>query len=458
MCEEGVTSTPTEGDAYACLDSDIDDQTWENPFDLSKGHRGFMDKDFIMLLYAWSPNWKANKVGHDNYNFYVRRSFDGGATWTTTPSTLDGDGTTHCETYRDGGKGDPNDENTTLCFTYGEGEFEQARNISRFPTVHLTVLDPRYTPTAPAAVASVDFPAPTDGPYADNERDHSKYVVTYETGDNTTTAEGEPEPLDMFYGRAYNWGDNYELFESDELDPTILTECDETRMTDPENECYFDGLEHHHDVASSEATLRANSAGNFFYAVWAEFGEEEVVESDISFRRIMWYFDETSTDPQDGLSRVFDLSVTTSGLGSGNVFGDFLGEEVIRCGAAGTDCSERLAEDQVADVTAIPDLGSTFAAWTGDVTSSTPGLQLTMSQNFTLDAQFQPFACSQDDLILTDMQCTGIDAFTACNSIHVQGNSVVFATGDLELVAGSEVSFDDGFAVMDGGQLSVTVY
>jgi hypothetical protein len=53
---------------------------------VAKGHRGFIDGDFIMMMYAWSPNWKANSVGNDHYNLYARRSFDGGLTWTTTPA------------------------------------------------------------------------------------------------------------------------------------------------------------------------------------------------------------------------------------------------------------------------------------------------------------------------------------------------------------------------------------
>ena len=31
-----------------------------------KGHRGFVDGDFVMMMYAWSPNWKANSVGNDH--------------------------------------------------------------------------------------------------------------------------------------------------------------------------------------------------------------------------------------------------------------------------------------------------------------------------------------------------------------------------------------------------------
>jgi hypothetical protein len=60
-------------------EENLDDESWENPYDVAKGHRGFIDGDFIMIMYAWSPNWKANSVGNDHYNLYARRSFDGGA-------------------------------------------------------------------------------------------------------------------------------------------------------------------------------------------------------------------------------------------------------------------------------------------------------------------------------------------------------------------------------------------
>ncbi len=43
----------------------------------------------------------------------------------------------------------------------------------------------------------------------DDLRDPSKFFIVYETGDNTTVAEGEAVPLDLFYSRATNWGDDY---------------------------------------------------------------------------------------------------------------------------------------------------------------------------------------------------------------------------------------------------------
>ena len=52
-----------------------------------RSHRGFIRGDFFGIAYAQSPNWAAARNGNDRYNFYVRRSFDGGQTWTTTPAT-----------------------------------------------------------------------------------------------------------------------------------------------------------------------------------------------------------------------------------------------------------------------------------------------------------------------------------------------------------------------------------
>ncbi len=72
----------------ARTDNDLDDQSWENPFDVAKGHRGFLDGDIVMMMYAWAPNWNSNTVGNDHYNLYVRRSFDGGSDLDHHPGEL----------------------------------------------------------------------------------------------------------------------------------------------------------------------------------------------------------------------------------------------------------------------------------------------------------------------------------------------------------------------------------
>ena len=38
--------------------------------------------------YSYTPNWAASRNGNDTYDFYIRRSFDGGQTWTRLKAGL----------------------------------------------------------------------------------------------------------------------------------------------------------------------------------------------------------------------------------------------------------------------------------------------------------------------------------------------------------------------------------
>jgi hypothetical protein len=251
----------------------LSDQTWVNPFDVAKGHRGFIDGDFIMMMYAWSPNWKANSVGNDHYNLYVRRSFDGGETWTTTPADLDGVGTTTCENYGAGS------DYTTVCTEYDPGEFEQARNVSQLTGNRITILDPRYTPTGGLKMLPItDLKEIGFTGYDDDVRDPSKFFIVYETGDNTTVAVGEATPLDLFYSRATNWGDDYFLVEY-------------YNQGTGETTLGFDWLENKADDLSGEAANTCNNGGTYYYVIWNQWQEDEhenVSNSDAIFRRVMF--------------------------------------------------------------------------------------------------------------------------------------------------------------------------
>ncbi len=77
----------TEPDS-ALIGPNLDDQSWYNPLEVSKAHRGFLDGNHVFMIYAWSPNFKLNAVGQDRYELYTRRTFDGGITWTTTPGSF----------------------------------------------------------------------------------------------------------------------------------------------------------------------------------------------------------------------------------------------------------------------------------------------------------------------------------------------------------------------------------
>ena len=287
-CTDGTCTFPWDGGTQAEFPKvtlweqtaeNLDDESWENPFDVSKGHRGFIDGDFIMMMYAWSPNWQANAVGNDHYNLYARRSFDGGATWTTTPAEWGGTGTETCENYKQA-----DGSITTTCTTYGPGEFEQARNLSQLIGNKVTILDPRYSPTGGLKMLPItDLKATGFTGYEDDTRDPSKFFIVYETGDNTTVAEGEAVPMDLFYSRASFYGDIYDLVEY-------------YNATTFETVWGFDWLEHDRDNLSGEAANTCNNGGTMYYVIWNQWqedAEENVSNSDVIFRRVYYIDDDT---------------------------------------------------------------------------------------------------------------------------------------------------------------------
>ena len=121
--------------------------------------------------------------------------------------------------------------------------------------------------------------------YLDDERDPSRYFIVFESGDNTTTELGEPEPLDLFYSRAINYGDDYVVWADEELDPD-LSECypsdphedDDLRLTEKIGSGFCNEFErlNHVKVHGSEASLAGTPAGTFMYAVWNQALKEEL--------------------------------------------------------------------------------------------------------------------------------------------------------------------------------------
>jgi len=316
-------------DAFVDL---LQDQSWYNPLDISKGHRGFLDGDFVQFLYAWSPNWRLNAKGNDRYDLYVRRSFDGGATWTTTPSSFTasdglsytGDGTVTCERYRPTGSDPQNRVEPTACYTFGAGALEHARNITQHKAMRITTLDPRYAPTKatitdgctdglfvdPTVITDIFTCDDLSVDYDSDLRDPSRYFMVYETGDNTTVEVGEAEPLDLFYGRAESFGDDYVVWTETDTDsanpedcyPTVDYGVEDLGVAVESGFCNeFDNMNTGGDTHASEANLESNPDGSKLYGVWAQwvFDEagEEVVDSTAQARRIWWINDYVSTNP-----------------------------------------------------------------------------------------------------------------------------------------------------------------
>jgi uncharacterized membrane protein YgcG len=290
-------------------ESNLDDLSWENPYDMAKGHRGFIAGDMVMAMYAWTNNWSALTGANDIVNLYIRRSFDGGLTWSTLPSsfthtndvTYSGDGTTTCEWYGETGA-------TTeypLCTPFGAGEFEQARNVSQLLGSTVTVLDPRYTPTTrsitEAWVSTESLPAGFIAPlYEDDTRDPSRFFVVYETGESSAYDAGEAPPLDLFYSRAVDWGDDY-LVWRDEADAECLPSAEDTDLAGFCNE--FDALEGSQYSESGEAAVTTSPGGTFFYAVWNQWDFNKAgieVGADAWFRRLLFLDDYIPVDTSGG--------------------------------------------------------------------------------------------------------------------------------------------------------------
>jgi hypothetical protein len=260
------------------------DEHWTNKYDVSKGHRGFIDGDFVMMMYVYSPNWLATSHGNEPSNLMIRRSFDGGVTWTTTPASLGGQGVIYDQVFGVG------DRVWTETRNLAAGEFEPARNVSQITTSKETVLDPRYSPTNIGTQKDVDrilqadgtFQVVPGGVYPDDDiRDPSKFVAVYETGDATTVlTHGEADPLDLFSSRATNWGDYWQS-------------VDFFAQGRDEWEERWDWLENKKDVISGEASIAASPGGHYVWVVWNEWMEDaygHVYESDPMFRRL-WYDD-----------------------------------------------------------------------------------------------------------------------------------------------------------------------
>ncbi len=339
LSSDGLTPVDCDGDSREDDFVNLHDQSWYNPLDVSKGHRGFLDGDFVMFLYGWSPNWRLNAKGHDRYELYVRRSFDGGLTWGTTPGsfmasdgeTYSGDGTVTCESYREAETGDGEPDEPKACFEFTAGAAEHARNVTQHKSMKTTTLDPRFAISGSPRGVGIDPDTCTDGLFLDPKvidgiftcddtsvvqdtdlRNPSRFFMVYETGDNSTVEVGEAEPQDLYYSRAENFGDDYVVWTETDTANANPLECYPSDPHDVDvpgaiigsgfcNE--FDRLNTAGDTHSSEASLAGNSDGSKMYAVWAQWifaddddYESEIVDSEAKARRVWWLDDYISVE------------------------------------------------------------------------------------------------------------------------------------------------------------------
>ncbi|MDH3901999.1 MAG: choice-of-anchor O protein [Xanthomonadales bacterium] len=328
-----------------------------------RSHRGFIRGDFFAVAYALSPNWAAGRNGNDRYNFYVRKSFDGGQTWTTNPA---GDGVYVCPEFRtdpyspdpDGSGNLPPEAFDETCGTYdpetvpdGElppapvgiamtnyldpmgatadgvpaqfiaaGAFEPARNVSEIKSNKESSGDPRMGTTPPTY--PLDGTSPTlaklcpDGEcvYTEDTYINNMFFVAWGTVDNekstgSSGVKAESGPLDIYYTRTEDYGDNYVKV------PWVVGGVN-SNAGYGETEWRFDYVAKGDPEEQGECQLRATSDGSKAYVIWhSTISDPEdpnveytryypwkpsgSTENDLWFRRLIFWPDEavTPVDP-----------------------------------------------------------------------------------------------------------------------------------------------------------------
>jgi len=304
----------------------------------ARSHRGFIRSDFFVVAYALSPNWAAGRNGNDRYNFYVRRSFDGGQTWTTTPAELGGTGVYVCPEYRsdpnnpdpDGSGNLPPEVYDTTCGWYdpatvpdgelppmpvgiavtnyldemgttpdgltaqyiGPGLFEPARNISEIKNNHESSGDPRLGTTPPVyPLDGTTCTFQSDGTcvlanlrFVEDEYIDNMFFVAWGTVDNakstgSTGAKPEAAPLDVFYTRSMNYGDTYLKI------PWVIGGVNSNQGYG-ETVWRYDYLAKGEPEEQGECQLRATSDGSKVYAIYHSMISDEE-DPDEEYSR--WY-------------------------------------------------------------------------------------------------------------------------------------------------------------------------
>jgi len=284
-----TVTTPSEGDpehddAYGAVKVVEWAQTVDNladlsakiPYDDARAHRGQLRGDFVMLGFSYTANWAAARNGNDNYDFFIRRSFDGGQTWTTKPGSQGGLGTEHCYTWTYPSGTASAGTKVEECNSFLAGDFESMRNLSQLKNNKESVIEPRIV-----AVPGTIKAGGTWTGIAEDKQNQNVFYVAWGTSDNPkkdpiTKEQDEPTPADLFYSFSVDKGESYFV---DEWVVNPDSDGNDAGETVFRTSSMAKG-----DQEQGEVQLRMTPDGTRFYASWLDEGEEG---SDIIFRRIM---------------------------------------------------------------------------------------------------------------------------------------------------------------------------
>lgn len=168
----GDPATALNNDAPLNLTSAaLTDRSTTNPIDDARAHRAIMVGDFIAVGYSYTPDQPVTRYTvEENYDFYVRRSFDGGATW------------------------------------------DEARNLSNLPKDR-SVKEPRLvgTPGSVSSTCPSGDPEAADTTNPADCQSKSTFYVAWgtELNQQESTSEGSID-LDLYMSRSLDFGETYE--------------------------------------------------------------------------------------------------------------------------------------------------------------------------------------------------------------------------------------------------------
>ena len=226
-------------DSGSAHDAHVDRWEWQagdlrrsedaNPYDDARAHRAQLRGDQILLAFTWTPNQVWARRGEDHYDFYVRRSYDGGGTWTNAA-----------------------------------GIYEPPRNLSNLPDHVRTVIEPRLV-CAPSTIKLEDGSAtghPEDSQAIDS------CVLAYGTQENLASGGAL---LDVYLARSTDWGESYETVS--QIDPATGEVRDG-----------FDWLVQGEEE-QGECQIRMSPDGSQVVAAWMQTLESETApQSDVWLR------------------------------------------------------------------------------------------------------------------------------------------------------------------------------
>lgn len=254
---------------------DIRAATGDNDFEDARAHRGFISGELIVFGYSYTPDWAvARYTDLENYEFWIRRSTDGGGAW-SEPVDLT-----------------------------SESTFEVATRLG-LPATGINVREPRIVKTpgnGPGCPAGDPNGADTTRP--SDCRNPSTFVIAWGTETNTYEHVGPGEDLDIFITRSTDKGATYEPYQllagSESPDFNELDEMESQLRVTPDGKTVF--------AVWNEGSTESTTNGRFAISIETEIPVEPEPDGGVP---------DGGTEPDGGVD-----SLTTSGCGSCAVSAD----------------------------------------------------------------------------------------------------------------------------------------